>query len=365
MTKLIPLNFLANDGKLYNDNQEFEGSTVPDEPRNTRNNETNSKRLTSQDGRYELISLIGSGGMSEIYRARDHKEENDVAVKLFPKSLLDRKDLVLWFRNEYEAMRRIKTPHVPEVGRFFCIANNQFGFSMELADKDVLDYVHETPARHIYSERRRKRLDERVDGTPVNIDENVGVYVPELSFTRNVMVQIALALQASESEGIVHYDVKPSNFLLYPKGNVKLTDFGIAKLLLGGFQGWILRHFTGLRRFELKEGTTFGTPGFMSPEQAYGHSRDARSDYFSFGTSLYLLTTGVNPFNGKGKVESIHRAVQALPPPPSSISPLEIPKELDALIMELLEKNPHKRPTSMSDVAMRLQKMDLPYEEDE
>lgn len=252
-------------------------------------------------GPYDLLGVIGRGGMGSVYRAR-HRETGEIhAVK----SLLDNFSDQQHFRNRFEAEIRalIKLDH-PNIVRIISFGQEMgtLYFAMELVEGASLFQLQKKGRQFEWREI--------------------------LSIAR----QIAKGLRHAHDRGIIHRDLKPGNLLmpLDPdghQGEVKLTDFGIAK------------------RFGASQNTgdnLIGTMDFMSPEQAKGQPATARSDLYSLGTVLYTLLSGKPPFSSNSFEESLRKLTRVPAPPISSVVP-NIPKPVDALIQKLMAKQPEKR----------------------
>jgi serine/threonine protein kinase len=157
----------------------------------------------------------------------------------------------------------------------------------------------------------------------------------------NLMQQLLAALDYSHQNGVIHRDIKPSNIMVTPSGQIKIADFGIAKLDSAD---------SDLTRV----GTIVGTPIYMSPEQMEGHTVDQRSDLYSAGVLLYHMLTGTRPFTGNSLSEIMHKVLQHVPPPPSSLNP-HVSPSLDKVVMRAIEKDPARRFQRASEFSQALQ----------
>jgi len=252
--------------------------------------------VTVLEDRYELIERLGRGGFGEVWRAHDSVLDRDVAVKLVT---LDDDDLRRRFDREARALARLDHPNVVavyDVGDGYLVMQLLAGPSLAalLADVGALP------------------LEQALD------------------YTR----QAASGLAAAHAAGIVHRDVSPSNLILDGAGTLKLVDFGVARL--DGTSGLTAT------------GTVFATAGYVSPEQAEGRPADARSDLYSLGCVMYALLTGAPPFTGEHPIGVIQQHLTATPPP------LHVRPDVDALVAELLAKDPRDRPGSADAVVRRL-----------
>ena len=223
-------------------------------------------------GRYEVRLLLGAGGMGEVYRARDPKLNRDVAIKVLPAAYSANAERLHRFEQEASAAGVLNHPNV-------------------LAIYDVA--THEG-APYVVSELLEgETLRERLNG-PALPARKVLDYA----------LQIAKGLAAAHEKGIVHRDLKPDNLFVTKSGQVKILDFGLAKLTLpkGATEGQ-----TGVpTQLQTHSGVLMGTTGYMSPEQVRGQAVDQRSDIFSFGAVLYEMLAGRRAFHGNSQVETLN-----------------------------------------------------------
>ncbi|MEZ4337733.1 MAG: serine/threonine-protein kinase [Sandaracinaceae bacterium] len=264
-------------------------------------------------GVYRIVDLIGEGGIGFVYLAEHVKLGRSVAIKML--------------RSKYGAV-----PHV--VDRFFAEARaaNQIAHENIVQVTDFIE--HEEHGSYLVMELLEgadlDELIEREGALPVRR-------------VLHIMTQVASALAAAHRAGIVHRDLKPENIFLTRRGEtpdfVKILDFGVAKLTgdAGAADG-----------FDTAAGAVVGTPAYMSPEQARGRTVDARTDVYAFGVILYELLTGDLPFSARTLGDFIikHSTEDALPPSQRP-GAQAIPRALDELVMQCLEKQPEDRPASM------------------
>jgi serine/threonine protein kinase len=216
-------------------------------------------------GRYRILSLLGAGGMGEVFLAEDTRLERRVAVKLLPASTEG--DAVARERLRREALAAAALDHP-----FICKVH-------EIGDADgrmfiVMEYV-EGETLHVSARRALLPLRQVID----------------------IAHELAQALDAAHRRNIIHRDLKPANVMMTPQGHVKVMDFGLAKQLIAPSSagaGAVAGSDAGTMLTDA--GTRLGTPGYMSPEQVLGGSRDPRSDIFSLGVILHELATGTHPF---------------------------------------------------------------------
>jgi serine/threonine protein kinase len=266
-------------------------------------------------GRYRILSLLGRGGMGEVYRAKDATLGRDVAIKVLPSDFSIDRDRLRRFEREARAASALNHPNI--------ITIHEFGQD---------GGVHFIVSEFIEGETLRRRItSERI---------NAGE-IPEIA------IQVASALNAAHEAGIVHRDIKPENVMVRPDGLVKVLDFGLAKLIER-------RSFdTVTDANEASEATTaawgaggtgvvMGTVNYMSPEQARGQRLDARSDLFSLGVVLYEMSAGHSPFARATVADTIASILEKDPPPLAQFSP-EVPEAMERIIRKALGKDRTER----------------------
>ena len=256
--------------------------------------------IGSRVGRYEVTALLGSGGMGDVYRARDARLGRDVAVKVLPDRVTQDPSFVERFSREARAVSALNHPNIVTIHE-----------------------IGETPAARFI-------VMELVEGRTLR---EMACDRMALESIAAAGAQIARGLAVAHAAGIVHRDIKPENVMVRPDGYVKLLDFGLAQLA-GGQAGPATM-----------PGVPFGTVGYMSPEQARGDAATASTDVFSLGVVLYELATGRRPFVADSEIGVLHAIVSAAPAPPAQINP-EVPAALDRLIMRMLCKDARLRPTA-------------------
>src|SRR5262245_33230126 len=271
----------------------------------------------SRLGPYEIVGLLGSGGMGEVYRARDPRLDREVAIKVLPDGVADRQHLHR-FEQEARAAGALNHPGV-------------------LA---VYDVGTDHGAPYVVSELLEgQTLRVHLDGGPLPLHKAV-----------DLALQIARGLGAAHDKGIVHRDLKPQNIFITEDGRAKILDFGLAKLTRpgrveeGGVPG---------DTETTQPGTVMGTAGYMSPEQVRGLAVDHRSDIFSFGAVLYEMLSGVRAFRRESTVETMNAILKEDPPEISDargISPT-----LAGLVRRCLEKRAADRFHSSHDLALALE----------
>ncbi len=249
------------------------------------------------DGRYELLELIGVGGMADIYRAKDIEEDRIVAVKILKTEFAGSDEFLRRFRNESKAIALLSHPNIVKI--------YDVGFT-EKVQFIVMEYV---------------------DGiTLTDYIEQQGVlkWRDSIHFT----VQILKALQHAHDRGIVHRDVKSQNVMLLRDGTIKVMDFGIAR-------------FNRENNKTMSE-KTIGSVHYISPEQARGDITDERSDIYSVGVALYEMVTGKKPFDGDTPVSIALMHMQSTPKKPTELNST-VPEGLEQIILRAMQKEPNQR----------------------
>ncbi len=269
-------------------------------------------------GDYEVKSLVGSGGMGEVYRARDSRLGRDVAIKVLPPALVSDSGRLLRFEQEARAAAALNHPNILAV------------FQMGTHDG----------APYLVSELLEgETLRDRLKRGPLSVRKAI-----------DYAVQIARGLAAAQEKGIVHRDLKPENLFLTKDGRVKILDFGLAKLTL-------LPSDSGRRPHAVDKGTepgvVMGTAGYMSPEQVRGQTVDHRTDIFSFGAILYEMLTGKRAFHKSTPADTMSAILNEEPPSISEVT-ANTPARLPRVVHRCLEKNPEQRFQSASDLAFAL-----------
>jgi serine/threonine protein kinase/Tol biopolymer transport system component len=269
-------------------------------------------------GPYEVVALIGAGGMGEVWRARDTRLERSVAIKVLPSDFANNAQLRLRFEREAKAISQLAHPNI-------CT---------------VYDVGHENGVDFLVMEYLEgETLADRLSKGPLPLEQIV-----------RYGVQIAEALEKTHKAGVVHRDVKPGNIML-TKSGVKLLDFGLAK---PAESAAVALTSTATEKKPLtEEGAIVGTFQYMAPEQLEGGDVDARTDIFALGAVLYEMATGRRAFAGKTRASLIASILTAEPPPITSIQPTA-PPSLDRVVRTCLAKEKDERWQSAHDVAVEL-----------
>jgi serine/threonine protein kinase len=260
--------------------------------------------------RYEIGGVLGRGGMAEVHRGRDLRLGREVAVKVLRHDLARDPSFQVRFRREAQAAASLNHPAIVAV-----YDTGEDRTPIGATPYIVMEYVEGETLRDVI--RREGRLD------------------PERAMS--LSADICGALDFSHRNGIVHRDVKPGNVMITPQGTVKVMDFGIARAV------------SDSAATMTSTAAVIGTAQYLSPEQARGESVDARSDVYSMGCLLYELVTGAPPFMGDSPVAVAYQHVREDPKLPSSINP-QIPRELDAIVLKSMSKNPANRYQSAAEM---------------
>jgi serine/threonine-protein kinase len=251
---------------------------------------------TVVDGRYSIVSRLGSGGMADVYCAQDLQLGRKVALKLLYRRFAEDQQFVERFKREASAAAGLQHPNV--VGVY---------------DRGEYDGTYYIAMEYLDGRSLKQILQEE---GPLPAEEAI-----------EIAVQILRAARFAHQRGVIHRDIKPHNVILDEEGRVKVTDFGIARAGASDMT---------------ETGSIMGTAQYLSPEQAQGHAVSSQSDLYAIGILLYELLTGRVPFDGDSPVTIALKQVSELPVPPSAYNPA-IPPELDAIVLRALEKEPVRR----------------------
>jgi serine/threonine protein kinase len=280
-------------------------------------------------GSYELLAQIGSGGMGVVFKARDTRLERFVAIKFLLQEKDGPSDRGRRFMLEARAASALNHPHIITVHDIASESGQTF---------IVMEYID----GHTLSDLTGQR--------PMKLADLLGV-----------AIQVADALSTAHEAGIVHRDLKPGNIMVNSHGQVKVLDFGLAKLMspkdpFAGEAQTTETTRTIADQSKTAEGTILGSFHYMSPEQAQGLPIDARSDIFSFGSVLYEMVTGQRAFAGEGPISTLALIIGKDPPPVTTISS-NTPPELERIISRCLRKDVTRRSQHISDVKLQLQEV--------
>ncbi len=260
-------------------------------------------------GHYEIIEQIGSGGMGEVYLARDKKLDRQVAVKILNEKFSGHESNLQRFVSEAKAASALNHPNILTIYEFGEAEDAHFIVSEFIEGKTLREMIRES----------RLRLSEILD----------------------ISIQIAGALSAAHKAHLVHRDIKPENVMMRPDGYVKILDFGLAKLIQPK-QAMVGLEAETAKQNETAKGVIMGTVNYMSPEQAKGERVDERTDIFSLGVVIYEMIAGRTPFAGDSVSETFANLINAEPSPLSRFAE-GVPDELQRIISKMLRKNKDER----------------------
>jgi Tol biopolymer transport system component len=272
-------------------------------------------------GPYEVLSALGSGGMGEVYKARDSRLNRLVALKILLPDRVANSERRQRFVQEAQLASSLQHPHIVVIYEIGSAGGVDF-ISMELV--------------------RGRTLESLIPRAGMRLGE-------ALKFA----VQVADALTAAHAAGVVHRDLKPGNIMVTEEGQVKVLDFGLAKLMETVPAGELDETHTQVPSVKTEEGTVLGSAPYMSPEQVEGKNVDARSDIFSFGAILYEMLTGKRAFYGESRMSTLAAVLQADPKPLSG-QMHDMPREIERLVLRCLRKDLNTRAQHMADLRIGL-----------
>ena len=265
---------------------------------------------------YEIVGLLGVGGMGQVYRARDTKLHRDVAIKVLPKAFAQDADRLLRFEREARALASFNHPHIGAI----------YGFEEDNGERALILELVEG-----------QTLGERLVAGALPVEEAL-----------NIASQIADALEAAHEKGFLHRDLKPANIKIAPDSSAKVLDFGLAKVLAE-----VLPSEPTLAAARTGEGAILGTPAYMSPEQARGRAVDKRTDIWSFGCVLYEMLTGQKAFAGETVPDTIAKLLHR--EPELSALPEKVPSPIRRLLQRCLEKDVKFRLHDIADARIEIE----------
>jgi serine/threonine-protein kinase len=276
-----------------------------------------ASNVPAKIGKYDVVSLIGRGGMGVVYKAMDPHLDRQVAIKMMTGGFGDNPDLLKRFFREAQSLGSLQHPNIVTVYDLGDYDGNPY-LVMEFLEGEGLDTV--------FTSRR------------------------QLSFLEksNIVIQVCTGLAYAHQRGVVHRDIKPANIMLAKDGSVKIFDFGIAHI---GDQS------------VTKTGQMIGTPSYMSPEQVNGKPLDARTDLFSTGVVLYQLFAGHLPFEGDSTANTFLKILYDPPLPLKNFLPA-CPQELETILLRALAKDPADRYHSAEEFALELGQLQAQFKQD-
>jgi two-component system, LytTR family, response regulator len=273
---------------------------------------------------YRILSLLGKGGMGEVFLAEDTRLHRRVALKVLLPEVAEDTEKLARFVQEARAASALSHPnaaHIYEIGE----ANGRHFLAMEYIEGQTLE--------------------KKLGGEPLPMADIVAI-----------AGQVADALDAAHARGIVHRDIKPANLMIDPRGHVKVLDFGLAKIL--PVTGTEIPSSSQLAtQFLTSGGVVLGTVSYMSPEQALGRDVDHRTDLFSLGVVMYQMASGKLPFAGSSAQETLARILQS---PPDALARLnyELPEEFERIVKKCLEKDRDRRFQSARELLVDLRNLE-------
>lgn len=258
--------------------------------------------------RYEILEKIGTGGMSDVYKAKDHKLNRPVAVKVLKQEFSENANFVSKFRTEAQAAAGLMHPNIVNV--------------YDVGDENGIYYI----------------VMELVEGITLKkyIEKKARLSVRE---ALTIAIQISMGIEAAHNNHIIHRDIKPQNVIISKEGKVKVTDFGIAKAATSN----------------TITSNVMGSVHYTSPEQARGGFSDEKSDIYSLGITLFEMLTGRVPFNGDTTVAIAIKQIQEEMPSPREYVP-EIPLSVEQIVLKCTQKSPDRRYQSMGELIADLKK---------
>ena len=283
-----------------------------------------ASRLTPGEsiGPYKILSLLGAGGMGEVYRSNDTRIGREVAVKILPSHFSQDPDRLRRFEQEARAAGMLNHPNVVAI--------------YDTGSKNGSPYL-------VTELLQGEGLDQKLRGHPLPVRKAI-----------DYALQIAKGLSAAHEKGIIHRDLKPGNIFITKEGRVKVLDFGLAKLTHPEAS---LSPSAPLENTDLTDtGVVLGTIVYMSPEQVRGLKVDHRSDIFAFGAVLYEMLSGKRPFSGESQIEVMHAILKTDPSEFLQINP-KVPAGLERIVRRCLEKDPDHRFQSTRDLAFALESL--------
>ena len=297
---------------------QFAANLLDSDGDSTINDPTDDSRMIAH---YSLTSMLGEGGMGQVYQATDKKLGREVAIKILPDSMTGSERILARFKREATVLASLNHPNIATIhGIEDC--DQSKAIVMELVEGETLA--------------------ERLKRGPMTMNEALGIFQ-----------QIASALEAAHEKGIIHRDLKPGNIKFTAEGHAKVLDFGLAKAVDPPTDGGDQGNSRTIASDMTMPGAVLGTPAYMSPEQTRGEAVDKRTDVWAFGCCLYECLTGRKPFQARTISDLMAEVLRS--DPDFTIVPPETPNEILSLLSRCLEKEPRRRLRDLGDIAIRLE----------
>ncbi len=274
-------------------------------------------------GHYSVSTLIGRGGMGEVYKAKDQKLGRDVAIKVLPEEFAKDTDRVARFQREAKLLASLNHPNIAAIHGLEEFEGTHF-LVLELVEGDTLA--------------------DQIKKGPIPVEESL-----------KLALQIAEALEAAHEKGVIHRDLKPANIKVTPEGKVKVLDFGLAKAYAREQEEMIQSDSPTLSVAATQQGVILGTAAYMSPEQAKGKSVDRRADIWAFGVVLFEMVTGRAAFSGQDVSEILAAVIRA--EPDWNSLPTNLHWRLKEVMERCLEKEVRNRYSGISDARVDIHKV--------
>ncbi|HEX5889578.1 MAG TPA: protein kinase [Pyrinomonadaceae bacterium] len=281
----------------------------------------------TQLGRYKIISLIGAGGMGEVYLAQDTALQRKVALKVLPPDVAANQDRMRRFKQEATSAASLNHPNIAHI--------------YEIGEAEGFQFI---AMEYVQGQTLREKIHHEGE---------------ELSKLLRILQHVADGLAKAHAAGIVHRDLKPDNIMVSSDGHAKILDFGLAKLMeQQSSMGGVSSEEPTILQPHSTPGVVLGTMGYMSPEQAQGKTReiDHRSDIFSFGCILFEAITGHKAFAGSDTIETLNKIIREPAPSIASFN-AAAPADLQRIVRRCLAKDPEQRYQNIKDVAIELKEV--------